>query len=96
MAMTESCEWDGGPKNPPTDQVKLSARESHYHPGRARYLMRDRDPETLAPTSTRSKPRGSESKTRPLMVAALKHRATGPSNRRLSFCQLFTAGRPIE
>ena len=59
MAMSDTYEWDGDPKNPPTDHVKPSAREFRYHFGWARYLMRDREPETLAPTSTRYKPRPS-------------------------------------
>jgi hypothetical protein len=51
----ESDDTGHAPSNP----VRLAAREFRYHSGRARYLMRDRDPETLAPLDARSEPRAS-------------------------------------
>ncbi len=49
MVMNDTYEWDGDPGHAPSNPVRLAAREFRYHSGRARYLMRDRDPETLEP-----------------------------------------------
>lgn len=47
MVMNDTYEWDGDPGHAPTNIQKLAAREFRYHSGRARYLMRDRHPNTL-------------------------------------------------
>jgi len=59
LPLHQGGEESGDPGHTPTDHVKVAAREFRYHSGRARYLMRDRDPETLAPLDARSEPRAS-------------------------------------
>ncbi len=81
MVVTDTFEWDGDPENVPAKHVKLAVREFQYHSGRARYLMRDRDPESLSPLGARSEPRPSGSGQRQIVTAVSFERGPLPHGR---------------